>query len=49
MREGDVVIGTGKGSEESIHMARGKTVPWNEREAFEEALKQKFENEQAPS
>jgi len=48
MREGDVVIGTGKGSEESIHVARGRTVPWNEREMFEEALKQRFEKEQAP-
>jgi UDP-N-acetylmuramoyl-L-alanyl-D-glutamate--2,6-diaminopimelate ligase len=49
MREGDVVIGTGKGSEESIHVARGQAVPWSEREAFEEALARKFENEQAPS
>lgn len=38
MKEGDVVIGTGKGSEECIHAAQGKKVPWNERAAFEEAL-----------
>lgn len=36
---GDVIIGTGKGSEESIHLAHGKTTPWNERAAFEEALR----------
>ncbi len=40
-RPGDVIIGTGKGSEDSIHVARGKTVPWNERRAFEEALAEK--------
>jgi UDP-N-acetylmuramoyl-L-alanyl-D-glutamate--2,6-diaminopimelate ligase len=39
MREGDVVIGTGKGSEDWIHVARGKKVPWNERAVFEEALR----------
>jgi len=49
MREGDVLIGTGKGSEDSIHMAHGKKIPWNEREIFEEELKNRFENEQAPS
>jgi UDP-N-acetylmuramyl tripeptide synthase len=46
MREGDVVIGTGKGSEEAIHVARGRTIPWNEREMFEAALQNKFEKEQ---
>ena len=45
MREGDVVIGTGKGSEEYIHSAHGRKEPWSEREAFEEALKNKFEKE----
>ncbi len=51
MRDGDVVIGTGKGSEEFIHLARGRTEPWNEREVFEEMLAKKMEmgNEQAPS
>ncbi len=38
---GDVIIGTGKGSEDWIHMARGKKVPWNERNVFEEALQAK--------
>ncbi|HVN26523.1 MAG TPA: UDP-N-acetylmuramyl-tripeptide synthetase [Candidatus Paceibacterota bacterium] len=38
MREGDVVIGTGKGSEESIHGANGTSVPWNESAVFEEEL-----------
>ncbi|HEX4104588.1 MAG TPA: UDP-N-acetylmuramyl-tripeptide synthetase [Candidatus Paceibacterota bacterium] len=41
MEPGDVVIGTGKGSEESIHIARGKTIPWNEKSAFEAALMEK--------
>jgi UDP-N-acetylmuramoyl-L-alanyl-D-glutamate--2,6-diaminopimelate ligase len=40
-RPGDVVIGTGKGSEDWIHVARGKKVPWNERREFEEALAEK--------
>lgn len=45
MREGDVVIGTGKGSEEYIHGARGSRMPWSERAMFEEALRNKFEKE----
>ena len=39
--EGDVVIGTGKGSEDWIHVARGKKIPWSERAAFEAALAKK--------
>jgi UDP-N-acetylmuramoyl-L-alanyl-D-glutamate--2,6-diaminopimelate ligase len=35
---GDVIIGTGKGSEEWIHLAGGKKIPWNERAAFESAI-----------
>ncbi len=38
---GDVIIGTGKGSEECIHIAGGKKIPWNEREMFEESLQKK--------
>ena len=38
MKEGDVVIGTGKGSEDWIHVAGGKKIPWSERAAFEEAF-----------
>jgi UDP-N-acetylmuramoyl-L-alanyl-D-glutamate--2,6-diaminopimelate ligase len=38
MKEGDVVIGTGKGSEDWMHMANGKKIPWNERKEFEGAL-----------
>lgn len=38
MQPGDVVIGTGKGSEDWIHDARGKRRPWNEKEEFERAL-----------
>lgn len=35
---GDVVIGTGKGSEEWIHVAHGGKLPWHEREEFEKAI-----------
>jgi UDP-N-acetylmuramoyl-L-alanyl-D-glutamate--2,6-diaminopimelate ligase len=38
MKEGDVVIGTGKGSEDWMHVANGKKIPWNERKEFEEAF-----------
>lgn len=41
MREGDIVIGTGKGSEDWIHLARGQKIPWNEKRVFEDALMQK--------
>jgi UDP-N-acetylmuramoyl-L-alanyl-D-glutamate--2,6-diaminopimelate ligase len=40
-KEGDVVIGTGKGSEDWIHLAKGKKMPWNEKEEFEQALRAK--------
>jgi len=42
-RDGDVVVATGKGSEDSIRVARGKKIPWNEKKAVEEilAVKQK--------
>ena len=36
--EGDVVIGTGKGSEDWIHAAGGRKIPWNERAVFDDAL-----------
>ena len=35
---GDAVIATGKGSEMSIHIAKGKTIPWNEKETAKEIL-----------
>ena len=38
---GDVIIATGKGSEDVIHIARGRTIPWNEKREFEEALSEK--------
>jgi UDP-N-acetylmuramoyl-L-alanyl-D-glutamate--2,6-diaminopimelate ligase len=41
LRAGDVLIGTGKGSEDWIHFSRGKKIPWNEKKEFEEALEQK--------
>jgi UDP-N-acetylmuramoyl-L-alanyl-D-glutamate--2,6-diaminopimelate ligase len=40
-REGDIIIGTGKGSEDWIHVAGGKKIPWNERQFFEEAMAEK--------
>ena len=40
-REGDVIIGTGKGSEDWIHAADGRKIPWNERAVFEAALAKK--------
>ncbi len=41
-RSGDVVIGTGKGSEEWIHVANNRRVPWSERAAFEAAMEEKM-------
>ncbi len=37
-RKGDAVILTGKGSEDWIHVARGKKILWNERKVVEEIL-----------
>ncbi|HEA84462.1 MAG TPA: UDP-N-acetylmuramoyl-L-alanyl-D-glutamate--2,6-diaminopimelate ligase [Candidatus Wildermuthbacteria bacterium] len=36
--KGDVVIITGKGSEDSIAVARGKKIPWDDREVVREEL-----------
>jgi UDP-N-acetylmuramoyl-L-alanyl-D-glutamate--2,6-diaminopimelate ligase len=38
---GDMIIGTGKGSEDWIHIAGGAKVPWNERKLFEEMMQEK--------
>jgi hypothetical protein len=35
------MIGTGKGSEDWIHIAGSKKIPWNERAVFEGALEKK--------
>jgi UDP-N-acetylmuramoyl-L-alanyl-D-glutamate--2,6-diaminopimelate ligase len=43
MQEGDVVIGTGKGSEDWIHLTKGKKIPWNEKMVLEEELKRRAE------
>jgi len=43
MRPGDVVIGTGKGSEEWIHGTHGSKTPWDERKVFEEVMKERLE------
>jgi UDP-N-acetylmuramoyl-L-alanyl-D-glutamate--2,6-diaminopimelate ligase len=40
-RPGDIVIGTGKGSEDWIHAAGGRKIPWGERAVFEAALEKK--------
>ena len=41
-KPGDVVIMTGKGSEKSIHVAGGKTIPWSDSSVALEALKEKY-------
>ncbi len=38
-RNGDVVVLTGKGSEDWIHIEKGEKIPWNERLVVEETLK----------
>lgn len=38
-RPGDVVVATGKGSETSIHLAHGESIPWNERAEMMNILK----------
>lgn len=38
-KKGDVVIITGKGSEDWIHVARGKKIPWSEKRVVEEILR----------
>lgn len=37
-RPGDVVIATGKGSESSLHLARGRTIPWSEWDEMKKLL-----------
>ena len=39
-KEGDVVILTGKGSEQWIHSEKGKKILWNERKEAEEAIEE---------
>jgi len=39
-KEGDVVVLTGKGSEDFIHVAGGKKIPWNELEVAEDILRE---------
>ncbi len=45
LRKGDVLIATGKGSEEWIHIAHGKKILWNEKKEFEDALIEKREED----
>ncbi len=40
-RENDVVVITGKGSETAIRMAKGKTLPWSDKEAVLSAMADK--------
>ncbi len=42
-KEGDTIVMTGKGSESTIRMEHGRTIPWNERQVAEELLKEKAE------
>lgn len=39
---GDAVVATGKGSELSIHLAKGKSIPWNEKEIMKELIAERF-------
>ncbi|HVO28454.1 MAG TPA: UDP-N-acetylmuramyl-tripeptide synthetase [Candidatus Paceibacterota bacterium] len=48
MDEGDIVIATGKGSEDWIHAAHGKKIPWNERATVQELLARKRTKSPAP-
>jgi UDP-N-acetylmuramyl tripeptide synthase len=41
-KEGDIVICTGKGAEEFIHVAFGKKIPWSDKNVILEAVKNKF-------
>jgi UDP-N-acetylmuramyl-tripeptide synthetase len=37
-KAGDIIICTGKGSEESIHLAKGKKISWSEKEAVLQSI-----------
>ncbi len=39
---GDIVLVTGKGSEQAIIVANGKRIPWDDREAVRSALSERF-------
>ncbi len=41
---GDAVVATGKGSETAIHTAKGKTIPWDEKEIMKELIAERFAN-----
>ncbi len=38
-KPGDIVVTTGKGSESWMHLRKGAKIPWNERQAVEEAIR----------
>lgn len=42
-QEGDVVLITGKGSEQAIAGQNGQLIPWDDREVVREVLKERFE------
>ncbi len=48
MDEGDIVIATGKGSEDWIHAANGRKIPWNEKTTMQELLAGKRIKKPAP-
>ncbi|MEK7195478.1 MAG: cyanophycin synthetase [Patescibacteria group bacterium] len=41
MREDDMAVITGKGSEEWIHVKRGRKIPWSDRRVVENVLKER--------
>jgi len=41
-KEGDAVVLTGKGSESSIHIEKGRKIPWNEKEVVKKVLDKKI-------
>lgn len=41
-RENDLIIITGKGCEQAIAVARGKKIPWDDREKIREAIREKL-------
>ena len=40
-RDGDIVVSTGMGSQDVMRLAKGKTIPWDERAIVEEVLRNK--------
>ena len=43
-KTGDLVLVTGKGSEQAICVARGRKIPWDDREEVRRAIAKKYGN-----